>query len=714
MSVYVLLLLIIVPTVSGLNLTNEEVTALLSFKSSVSYDPDDSLSNWNSSIDENPCSWNGITCKQGKVVSLSIPRKGLVGYLPAALGSLSSLRHLNLRSNRLFGNLPLELFFVKSLQSLVLYGNSLSGPLPQEIGNLTSLQNLDLSHNLFKGLIPSSLIRCQRLRSLHLSNNNFSGPLPNGFGRSLVFLERLDLSFNSLNGSIPGDIDELSSLQGTVDLSHNLFSGLIPPSLGNVPDNVYIDLSFNNLSGLIPQNGALVNRGPTAFIGNPALCGPPLKRPCSSSSVVVSSPSSPLPFEPNNYQPMSNVPNNGVSDNHRGMSKGLVIAIIISDVIVLFVIAFVFFYCYKRATSSLRKEKVEEIASNNNKGNNSRKECRCFFAKGESETISEETEQIDLVPLDDLVHFDIDELLKASAFVLGKSWMGIVYKVVLEDGLNLAVRRLGEGSSQRLKEFKTEVEAIGKIRHPCIVSLRAYYWSNEEKLLIYDYITNGNLSAAIHGTAGMVEFKPMSWTMRLNIMRGIAQGLAFLHEFSPKKCVHGDLRPNNILLGQNMEPYISDLGLNRLVNIVRGSSLLPSERMNADKPQIQQTDVPGSPAPKLGSCYHAPETLRTLKPSQKWDVYSYGVILMEMISGRPPMVLLDTSEVDLVKWVEFCIEQKRPLADLLDPQLVPELQKENEMVYVLKIALACVQINAERRPSMRNVVDTLDKLTHVK
>ncbi|KAJ0985762.1 hypothetical protein J5N97_004118 [Dioscorea zingiberensis] len=582
------------------------------------------------------------------------------------------------------------------------------------------MQTLDLSRNLFTGLIPSSLMGCQRLKSLHLGSNNFSGPLPIGFGSSLVLLEKLDLSFNLLNGSIPGDIGKLSSLQGTVDLSHNLFSGLIPPSLANLPEKVYIDLSFNNLSGLIPQNDALVNRGPTAFIGNPGLCGPPLKRACNSSfSVDVSSPSSSVPFEPGNYQPPvsqvgSSEGNSGKSNSHRGLSNALVIAVVVSDVFGISVIALLFFYCYKRATSSVRKEKVEGSDSNNNKGPNVRKECRCFFAQGESETISEDTEQHDLVPLDGGVRFNMDELLKASAFVLGKSWMGIVYKVVLEDGMNLAVRRLGEGSSQRFKEFKAEVEAIGKIKHPHIVTLRAYYWSNQEKLLIYDYIPNGNLSAAIHGKPGMLVFKPMSWGMRVNIMRGIAQGLTFLHEFSPKKCVHGDLRPNNILLGENMEPYISDLGLGRLVNIVQGSSLLQSDRVATEKPQIQQTDVPFSPTPKIGSCYHAPEALRTLKPSQKCDVYSYGVLLMELISGRPPMFLLDTSELDLVKWFEFCMAQKRPLRDLLDPNLAPELQKEDEMISVLKIALACVQINAEKRPSMRNVVDTLDRLINAK
>ncbi|XP_072995604.1 receptor protein kinase-like protein ZAR1 [Typha latifolia] len=684
--------------VSGLS---SEGNVLLSFKSSIREDPEGSLSNWNAS-DPDPCSWNGITCKDGGVVSLSIPKKRLAGFLPSALGSLPSLRHVNLRNNRIFGRIPAGLFAAGGLQSLVLYGNSLYGSLPPEIGNLSYLQILDLSQNYLNGSIPESLIQCKRLKTLVLSHNNLTNSLPIGFGSSLVALEILDLSYNRFSGSIPSDIGNLSSLQGTVDLSHNLFSGLIPPSLGKLPEKVYIDLTYNNLSGPIPQNGALENRGPTAFIGNPGLCGPPLKNPCSSE--VPSS----NPFLPANFSPSGLVANNKTSGsgNSKGLSKNAVVAIVVSDVVGIGLIALVFFYCYWKATSFREKEE----SGNSKKGLKCRNDCICF-RKDESETLSDNVEQCDLVPLDRHVSFDLDELLKASAFVLGKSGIGIVYKVVLEDGLTLAVRRLGEGGLQRFKEFQTEVEAIGKVRHPNIVTLRAYYWSVDEKLLVYDYIPNGSLSAAIHGKAGMMAFAPPLWDVRLKIMKGIAKGLAFLHEFSPKKYVHGDLKPNNVLLGLNMEPYISDFGLGRLANIAGGSPFLQSDRMSAEKTQTQQSDVSVSPFVSKGSCYQAPEALKTLKPSQKWDVYSYGVIMLEMISGRSPAVLLETLEMNLVRWVQFCIEEKKPLSDLLDPFLARELDREDEIIAALKIALTCVQANPERRPSMRNVMETLDRLT---
>ncbi|OIW02027.1 hypothetical protein TanjilG_11620 [Lupinus angustifolius] len=693
--------------VAPVNPLSTEGYVLLTLKNSITNDPEGSMSNWNSS-DETPCSWNGITCKDQSVVSISIPKKKLYGFLPSAIGYLSQLRHVNFRNNNLFGNLPKKLFEVQGLQSLVLYGNSLSGSVPNEIGKLRYLQTLDLSQNLFNGSLPATIVQCKRLKALVLSHNNFSGTLPDdGFGSNLLSLEKLDLSFNQFNGSIPSDIGNLSSLQGTVDLSHNHFSGSIPPSLGNLPEKVYIDLSYNNLSGPIPLTGALMNRGPTAFIGNSGLCGPPLKNPCALDNPGSATAPSSFPFLPDNYPSQGN--GSGKSEKNKGLSKGVMIGIVVGDVIGICIFGLLFSYFYSRVCG-FNQDPNED--GSDKEGEVMRKEFLCF-GKGESETLSDYVEQYDLVPLDTQVAFDLDELLKASAFVLGKSGIGIVYKVVLEDGLTLAVRRLGEGGCQRFKDFQTEIEAIGKLRHPNVVTLRAYYWSVDEKLLIYDYIPNGILNTAIHGKAGHVTFTPLSWSERMKIMKGIAKGLVYLHEFSPKKYVHGDLKPSNILLGHNMEPHISDFGLGRLANIASGGSpTLQSNRMAAEKQQEGQKSLSTkATANILGNGYHAPETLKAVKPSQKWDVYSYGVILLEMITGRLPIVQVGNSEMDLVHWIQFCIDDKTPLSDVLDPYLEYDSDKEEDIIAVLKIAIACVNSSPEKRPIMRHVLDILDRLS---
>lgn len=210
----------------------------------------------------------------------------------------------------------------------------------------------------------------------------------------------------------------------------------------------------------------------------------------------------------------------------------------------------------------------------------------------------------------------------------------------------------------------------------------------------------------VAGKTGSLKNSPMPWLVRLSIMKGVAKGLAFLHEYSPKKYVHGDLKPSNILLGHNMKPYIADFGLGRLATIAGGSPLVQSNHLPTDGQQ-QFSEVSDDFPATYGSNYQAPEALKLLKPSQKWDVYSYGVILLEMLSGRSPVALMGTNDMDIVKWVQLCIEDHKALSDVLDPNLCQELEHEEDIFAVLRIALACVHINPERRPSMRHISESI-------
>ena len=174
----------------------------------------------------------------------------------------------------------------------------------------------------------------------------------------------------------------------------------------------------------------------------------------------------------------------------------VVITIVVGVLVGTFFIGFLLSYFYKKVKADKR------IGGCNFKETSIVGKDMFCFAKDVLETLSESMEQYNFVRLDPKIDFNVDQLLTASAFFLGKSGLGIVYKVVLENGLSLAVRRLGEGGgSQRFKEFQNEVEAIGKIKHPNILALRAYCWSVEDKLLIHDYVANGDLATAIHGNS---------------------------------------------------------------------------------------------------------------------------------------------------------------------------------------------------------------------
>ncbi|KAE8695197.1 putative Spliceosomal U5 snRNP-specific 15 kDa protein [Hibiscus syriacus] len=685
-----------------LSALNDEGLALLSFKQSLQGDTGSYLINWNSS-DPNPCSWHGVSGRNHKVHALVVPNIGLSGYLSPALVNLSSIRHVNLENNSFHGMLPIELFAATRLKSIELSGNSLYGPLPTEVGNLKNLQTLDLSRNSFNGTVPSSIVQCKRLTTLVPSLNCFIGSLPGGLGNSLVGLQKLNLSYNSFSGSIPIDIGNLSNLHGTLDLSHNFFTGEIPASLVSLSEELYTDLSYNNLTGPIPQNGALGNAGPTAFIGNPLLCGLPLKISCNPDSSNANSQTS---FR----NPIQSSSRNSIKVGKGGHSSSRRAIKIVTFVMagVCFT-GFLFSYWYKKASVCIGVRKATGYRLEEKLMIGRGIFC---FAKKDMDTLSENMEQCNFVPLDTEVDFDLEQLLKASAFLLGKSSSGILYKVVLDNGLAVAVRRLGDGGGQRIKGFQTEVEAIGKIRHPNVVSLRAYCCSDDEKLLIYDYITNGNLTAAIHGKSG-IPFKPLSWPVRVKIIKGIAKGLAFLHEFSPKRYVHGNLKPSNILLVEDMEPCISDFGLSRLTNITDESPEFQVEQQMAiwTSQQSSPYELTAINQSSNGSYYRAPEALNDTKPSQKWDVYSFGVILLEMISGKLPSIQVGSSEIDLVQWLQLGIDERKPLSSLIDPSMTHRGGEEDNISAILKLALTCTHKSPDRRPSIRFVSYSFEKLT---
>lgn len=430
---------------------NSDGLSLLALKAAVESDPTRCLESWSES-DSTPCHWLGIGCTRKRVTSIFLPNKGLTGYIPSELGLLDSLTRLSLAQNSFSKLIPYHLF------------------------NATNLVYIDLSHNSLSGSVPPQI-------------------------KSLKNLTHLDLSSNSLNGSLPESLVELKTLRGTLNLSFNQFSGEIPASYGDFPVMISLDLRHNNLTGKVPQVGSLVNQGPTAFTGNPNLCGFPLGNLCPEAQ----NPRAILNPEENPENPKGLTPVFYDGNGDKQKEKiGPVAAPLISGVSAVIgavsVLVWLVRRKWKTGEDKMGKEKKRE-------------------------EVDEEGQNGKFVVVDEGFTLELEDLLRACAYVVGKSRSGIVYKVVAGRGSGtvgstvVAVRRLSEGDAPlKFKEFEAEVEAIGRVNHPNVVRLRAYYYANDEKLLVTDFIRNGSLYGALHGNIPLFAFS-FCTTTYVNVFR---------------------------------------------------------------------------------------------------------------------------------------------------------------------------------------------------
>ncbi|CAN1274236.1 Probable serine/threonine-protein kinase At1g01540 [Linum perenne] len=272
----------------------------------------------------------------------------------------------------------------------------------------------------------------------------------------------------------------------------------------------------------------------------------------------------------------------------------------------------------------------------------------------------------------------------ADENVIGEGGYGIVYRGVLDDNTTVAVKNLLNNRGQAEKEFKVEVEAIGRVRHKNLVRLLGYCAEGAHRMLVYEYVDNGNLEQWLHGEVG--PSSPLTWEIRMNIILGTAKGLTYLHEGLEPKVVHRDIKSSNILLDNQWNPKVSDFGL---------AKLLGSER------SYVTTRVMGT----FG--YVAPEYASTGMLNERSDVYSFGILLMEVISGRNPVdYSRPQGEVNLVEWLKTMVTNRK--ADgVLDPRL-REKPSSRALKRALLVALRCVDPNAKKRPNMGHVIHMLE------
>ncbi|KAH7442476.1 hypothetical protein KP509_03G090700 [Ceratopteris richardii] len=611
---------------------SNDTQALLAFKASA--DPHNHLADWNTSdCCAKGASWSGVTCLQGHVSRLSLLGLDLNGSVEA-LSSLSELRVLIISDSNIHGSLP-NLTSWRLLWLLNLSSNKLSGPIPPSVGSLSRLWRLDLSQNLLNGTIPPSINGLSRLLTLHLHNNALTGGIP-----SLQLPALMDLS-----------------------LQHNYLSGSIPALyLANLTS---FDVSFNNLSGPIPSS--LKKFAAAAFLGNVNLCGGPLQA-CNGTN-VLSNPAAPMsvPSDPSTFNPHP-VPSSKVTSK---LGYGAIVAIVVGDVMILLLLILIFVvYCWKRRHSygeGSKKTKTDEDAH--------------YLPNLQPANV---TERNGLIFFHAVRRFELEDLLRASAEMLGKGSFGTTYKAVLEDGYAVSVKRLKEINPSETREFEQHMELVGRLDHPNVVPLRAYYSAKDEKLLVYDYMPNGSLHTLLHGNRGPGR-TPLDWTARARIALGTARGLAYLHEAcAATKIPHGNIKSSNILVDKHGNPCIADFGLSLLIS-----------------PAIIASRLLG---------YRAPELIENKMMTQQSDVYSYGVVLLELLTGRIPAQVLQDEGIDLPRWVQSVVREEWT-AEVFDLELMRFKHLEEHLVSLLQIAMACVCASPEQRPDMGQVVSMIQDLS---
>ncbi|KAF3448661.1 hypothetical protein FNV43_RR09374 [Rhamnella rubrinervis] len=526
-------------------------------------------------------------------------------------------------------------------------GVGFHGPIPPNtLSRLSELQILSLRSNGISGHFPSDFSNLKNLSFLYLQFNNFSGPLPCDFSvwKNLTIV---NLSNNGFNGSIPRSFSNLTQLAG-LNLANNSLSGEIPDL--DLPKLQQLNLSNNNLNGSVPKS---LQRFPrSVFVGN--------------NLSVSSFPPDLSPVLSPTLEPFSKSRSGGK------LGETALLGIIVAAAVLgLVAFGFLILVCCSRRnrktelSGKLHKGEMspEKVISRSQDANN-----RLVFFEGCNYA------------------FDLEDLLRASAEVLGKGTFGTAYKAILEDATTVVVKRLKEVSAGK-RDFEQQMELVGSIRHENVIELKAYYYSKDEKLMVYDYYSQGSVSSILHGKRGEDRI-PLDWDTRLKIAVGAARGIARIHTENGGKLVHGNIKSSNIFLNSKQYGCVSDVGLASVM-----SSLAPPISRAAG--------------------YRAPEVTDTRKAAQPSDVYSFGVVLLELLTGKSPIHTTTGDEiVHLVRWVHSVVREEWT-AEVFDLELMRYPNIEEEMVEMLQIAMTCVVRMPDQRPKMVDVVKMIENVRRI-
>lgn len=507
--------------------------------------------------------------------------------------------------------------------------------------------SLRLSDMNLKGNLPDALQNCRSLQTLVLSGNSLSGSVPSQICTWLPYVVTLDLSRNHLSGPIPPEMVNCKFLNELI-LNDNGFSGMIPYELGRLPRLRKFSVANNRLSGSIPSE--LSKFEGDAFDRNSGLCGKPLGK-CGGLS---------------------------------SKSLGIIIAAGAFGAAGSLLLGFALWWWFFARPN--RKKRGYDGADSGKIGGSWAERLRMHKLV----QVSLFQKPIVKIKLADLMvatnNFDPEYLLCSTR-------TGVSYKAVLQDGSALAIKRLSACKLTE-KQFRSEMNRLGQLRHPNLVPLLGFCAVEEEKLLVYKHMPNGTLYSLLHGSNGFLpQHHSVDWPTRLRIGVGAARGLGWLHHGCQPPYMHQNISSNVILLDDDYDARITDFGLARLVASTDSND---SSFVNGDLGEFG---------------YVAPEYSSTMVASLKGDVYGFGVILLELVTGQKPLEVNNGDEGfkgNLVDWV-FQLQISGRSKDAIDKDLWGK-GYDDEIVQFLRVACSCVGSRPKERPSMYNVYQSLKSM----
>ncbi|KAJ4823843.1 hypothetical protein Tsubulata_036098 [Turnera subulata] len=701
------------------------------------------------------------------LVTFSANECNIAGSIPDVFDSLPSLQNLRLSYNNLTGPLPLSmaksgiqnlwvnnqqigltgtidvLSSMTALTQVWLHKNLFTGSIP-DLSKCEGIFDLQLRDNQLTGLVPRSLVSLPNLRNVSLSNNKLQGPSPvfppsvakvtndgaNNFCAApgvacdpqvMVLLAvagalgypasladkwkgnnacnwnsvACDVKKNVISvslmkqkfvGSISPAFGNLTSLK-SLRLNDNALWGHIPDSLAKLPLLQELDVSGNNLSGKVPQFPAsvkLVTKPGNPFLGTDVDTAPPAGTGTGTETGTGTG-GTPGSSDQTGTSPTAG----GNTRSGSKISGGAIAGIFIAIVIFIAILAFVLFKYMKREkyTMADKGDSGKAVVINGFTPGSSGKEGK--HGEGGSDSGERMFEGGNVAVSIEVLRQVTNNFDKSQ--IIGKGGFGVVYKGVLHDGTMVAIKRMESAGmgTKGLAEFQAEIGVLTKVRHRHLVALLGYCVNGSERFLVYEYMPQGTLGQHLFENQDLGK-PPLSWKQRVTIALDVARGVEYLHSLAQQSFIHRDLKPSNILLGDDMRAKVADFGL------VKNAP---------DGKYSVETRLAGT----FG--YLAPEYAATGRVTRKVDVYAFGVVLMEMITGRKA---LDDNEPDemaqLVVRFRRTLINKDNLVKAIDQNLNPDEETLASIHTVAELAGHCTAREPHQRPEMGHAVNVLAPL----